>query len=79
LSDLLCLRYPPSHQCMYGLKRLNIKSQCIHRNFRRDWDDIEKEKIKTLLTQMMEHIGDHKFQYCKGCLIYGRIAPLLHN
>jgi hypothetical protein len=49
LSDLLCLKYPPSHQCMYGLARLNIKSQCTHRRFRRDLDDSEREKIFSLL------------------------------
>ena len=78
LSDLLCLKYTPSHACMYGLKRLNITSKCIDHRLRRDWTISEKTKIKTLLNQMMEYIGDHKFQYCKGCLIYGRIAPLLN-
>lgn len=78
LSDLLCLRYSPTHYCAYGLRRLNIKSKCISHTIRRDWTVVEKAKIKTLLTEIIEYTGDHRFQYCKGCLIYNRIVPLLN-
>ena len=76
LSDLVCIKFPPSHKCMYGLARLNIKSKCVNHKLRRDWTEKEKEKIQDILDRLIGHESDHQFHYYKH-IIYNRIALLV--
>ena len=56
LSDLVCIKFPPSHKCMYGLAQLNIKSQHIHHKLRRGWTE-------DILDRLIGHESDHQFHY----------------
>jgi len=77
LSDLICVRFPSYDLCMYGIRRLNINSKPINAKLRRDWNNIEQEKIKCLLNEIMQHEReDNNFKYYKY-VIYNRIAVLL--
>ena len=76
LRDLVCIKFPPSHKCMYGLARLNIKSQHIHHKLRRDWTEKEKEKIQDILNRLIGHESDHQFHFYKH-IIYNRIVLLV--
>ena len=76
LCDLVCIKFPPSHKCMYGLAQLNIKSKCVHHKLRRDWTEKEKEKIQDILNRLIGHESDHQFHYYKH-IIYNRIVLLV--
>ena len=72
LSDLVCVRFPPSHKCLYGLIQLKYRSVIIHRKKRHDWTEQEKEKIKNLLYKIIKHEGKSNYNYYKH-ITYNRI------
>ena len=65
LSDLGLIKFTASHKCLYGLERLGIKGERVHRKKRRDWTETENKKIKDLLTAIVNHNGDHNYNYYK--------------
>ena len=77
LSLLLCLRYQPSHKCMYPIERMGIKSPFIHRKLRRDWTADEKQRIIELMDIIVGYTECLQLNYYKH-LMYSRIIPLLN-
>ena len=77
LSLLLFLRYQPSHNCMFPLQQMGIRSPFINKKLRRDWTGDEKNRIRELLNILIEYKECHKLNYYKY-LMCNRIAPLLN-
>ena len=65
LSDLGLIKFSASHECLYGLERLGVKGERVHRRIRRDWTETEVKKIKELLESIVNHDGDHNYNYYK--------------
>jgi hypothetical protein len=77
LSLLLCLRYTPSHNCMFPIQQMGIRSPRIHKTLRRDWTNDEKKRIRELLIILVGYTKCQKLNYYKY-LMCNRIEPLLN-
>ena len=65
LSNLCLIKFTASHECLYGMERLDVKGKREYRGKKREWDTLEKKRILVLLNIITEHDGDHNYNYYK--------------